>query len=192
MLTEAEIAPKRSMPLLRAQYHLLGEQGVYEGRRVQLLYGRVIDMSPMGPLHRDVIRVLTRVFVGLLPPEYDVMVQLPVVVSDESEPEPDFSFVPRYDGQPSQEVLHPLLAVEVADSSRKLDLGPKARLYAEAQIPEYWVIDLGRSSTVVHRAVRRQRYTKVTRVSWSTQLASSAIPAISLKLSEALHGLRRG
>lgn len=35
------------------------------------------------------------------------------------------------------------LAVEVADSSLRIDLGPKLSDYADAEIPYYWVVDLG-------------------------------------------------
>jgi Uma2 family endonuclease len=35
-----------------------------------------------------------------------------------------------------------LLVIEVADSSIALDLGIKARIYADAGVPRYWVIDL--------------------------------------------------
>lgn len=35
-----------------------------------------------------------------------------------------------------------LLTVEVSDSTLREDLGPKKRTYAEAMVPEYWVVDI--------------------------------------------------
>ena len=186
MLTAEQIAPNRAFPTLRKTYHQLGELGVYQGRRVQLLYGTVIDMSSMGTPHANAIRVLTRYFVTHTSKAMDVMVQLPIAASDESEPEPDFAFVP---SRPVSEDDHPataLLVVEVADSSLKLDLGVKALLYAECGVPEYWVLDLKARSTVVHRAPRRGKYTSCRRVPWTSLLKSISVPSLSLRFAPIL------
>ena len=39
--------------------------------------------------------------------------------------------------------------MEVADTTLRTDMGRKLRIYAEAGIPEYWVVDL--KTKVVHR-----------------------------------------
>lgn len=86
--------PPTPWRVTRARYHQLGELGVFDGRRVQLLEGTVFDMSPMGSPRSTAVRVLTRVLtsatvnLGL-----DVMVQLPLAASDDSEPEPDFAII---------------------------------------------------------------------------------------------------
>jgi len=54
-----------------------------------------------------------------------------------------------------------VLVVEISQSSRQLDLGRKAELYAEADIPEYWVLDVKRRELIVHRDPRDGRYTSV-------------------------------
>ncbi len=56
-------------------------------------------------------------------------------------PEPDLALV----AEKSTPRHHPrtaLLAVEVAVSSRKVDRGVKAALYARAGVPQYWVSDV--------------------------------------------------
>lgn len=45
-----------------------------------------------------------------------------------------------------------ILLIEVADSTRRTDLGVKADLYARAGYPEYWVLDVRRRELIVHRA----------------------------------------
>jgi Uma2 family endonuclease len=187
VLTAEEIAPNRALLLSRKTYHQLGDLGVYEGRRTQLLYGTVIDMSPMGTLHANAIRILTRHFVMAAGQSFDVMVQLPIAVSDESEPEPDFALVPCLPGHlHDQPPTTALLVIEVADSSLRLDLGPKATLYAEAGVPEYWVVDLKGRSTVVHRSPRRGKYMSVRKNSWSTLLISKAVPSITARFADLL------
>jgi Uma2 family endonuclease len=37
---------------------------------------------------------------------------------------------------------HVLLAVEISDSSIKIDLGPKRKSYARFGVPHYWVVDI--------------------------------------------------
>jgi Uma2 family endonuclease len=186
VLTEEQIAPKRAVPILRTAYHQLGELGFYEGLHVQLVYGTVIDMGSMAPLHANAIRALTRAFVTHSGPAIEVMVQLPIAAADDSEPEPDFAFI-RQIKTPSDD--HPttaLLVVEVADTSLRLDLGPKAALYAECKVPEYWVIDLKARSTVVHRVPRRGMYSSVRRVPWANLLTSTGVAGLSLRLGDIL------
>jgi Uma2 family endonuclease len=185
VLTAEEIAPKRAVPILRTTYHQLGELGVYQGRRVQLIYGTVIDMSPMGTPHANAIRVLNRFFVSNTPANIDVMVQLPLAAAVDSEPEPDFAFVRALKGPSEDHPSTALLVVEVADSSLKLDLGPKATLYAECKVPEYWVIDLKTRSTAVHRAPKKGKYTSVRRVPWATALTSDAL-GLTVRLGDLL------
>jgi Uma2 family endonuclease len=183
--------PPRPWRLTRARYHQLGELGVFEGRRVQLLYGTVFDMSPMGTPHSMAIRVLTRALTSAtLDQALDVMVQLPLAAADDSEPEPDFAILPTLTQELEDHPATALLVIEVADSSLKLDLGPKATLYAACRIPEYWVIDLQGGTTVVHRRPARSGYSTVRRIPWSRELRSSAVPAVKLTLASLLRRAR--
>ena len=61
-----------------------------------------------------------------------VQAQLPLALSDFSEPEPDVAVVPPGD-YATRHPTHALLVVEVADSSLAKDRGPKARAYAAAR-----------------------------------------------------------
>ena len=78
--------------------------------------------------------------------------QLPIALDDLSEPEPDVSVVP---GTPEsyleEHPSHPLLIIEVAESSSRIDGGYKASLYARAAVPEYWIVDLVHETVEVHR-----------------------------------------
>ena len=69
-----------------------------------------------------------------------------------SEPEPDLSVAPGPDTNYLDR--HPCGAecvsvIEVADSSIRRDL-VKADLYAEAGVPEYWIIDVDNRELIVH------------------------------------------
>jgi Uma2 family endonuclease len=48
--------------------------------------------------------------------------------------------------------------VEIADTSAAFDLTRKAELYANAGVPEYWVVDLTRRIVVRQREARDGKY----------------------------------
>ena len=72
-------------------YHRLGEKGVFEGLRVELIDGEVVKMSPMGPDHSDALAYLNRYLVKLDLPGILVRGQTPVPMADDTEPQPDFT-----------------------------------------------------------------------------------------------------
>jgi Uma2 family endonuclease len=147
-------------PLTRAQYDVLVEQGAFQGQPVELLEGELITMAPQGPPHARGIDLLARRLDRLLlaahGEAYAVRQEKPFAASDLSEPEPDIAVVDLADAawgladHPS--AAH--LVVEVADSSRRIDLAHKPRVYGGSGVPVYWVVDLARRRTVVHRDPR--------------------------------------
>ncbi len=87
-----------------------------------------------------------------------VLQEAPIDVAREdnpsSEPEPnsvvmslDWSHFQTDNPQPADL----LLIVEIADSTLGFDLKTKARLYARAEIAEYWVVDISGRRAIVHR-----------------------------------------
>jgi Uma2 family endonuclease len=137
MATEA-VPP---LPLHRLDVESYGQMvasGALDGEPVELLEGWLVDMSPQGPGHAAVIARLTR---HLARAQTWLRVQLPLEVPPSSVPEPDLALV---EGEPSSG-RHPrtaLLAVEVAASSHAIARGVKARLYAQAGVPIYWLVDV--------------------------------------------------
>jgi Uma2 family endonuclease len=63
-----------------------------------------------------------------------------VDLSDDSVPEPDVCVGERHRGK-GLPLSALLLAIEVSDSTLRQDLGVKARIYGDAGVPEYWVVD---------------------------------------------------
>jgi Uma2 family endonuclease len=137
----------------RAEYDRLIELGVFQpGERLELLDGWLVLREPQGTGHSAAIRRVLAVLRRTLGEEWQIDSQLPVALDDLSEPEPDVFVVPRdpnhyRDAHPS----HPLLIVEVAESSYRIDRGYKASLYARAGLPEYWIVDLLHETVEVHR-----------------------------------------
>jgi Uma2 family endonuclease len=69
------------------------------------------------------------------------------------------------------------LVIEISDSTLAFDLGPKARLYARAGIPEYWVFDIGGRRVIVHRNPAAGGYSMVTAYAEGERVAPLAFPA---------------
>ncbi len=149
-----------------------------EDDRVELLDGVLVEMNAPGPEHSWAVRRLNMLLVPLAAEAgYEVSPQNPLnVISPISQPQPDIAIVPP--GPRDSHAAQALLAIEISKSSRRLDLGRKAEIYAEAGIPEYWVLDVERAELVVHREPVDGRYTSVL-----TLTAGETVTAIALDLT---------
>lgn len=123
----------------------MAEAGLFRDERVELLGGVIVAMSPQKSLHAAIVNRVGRVLSRTLEPGFLVRIQSPVILDDESEPEPDLSVcTPDPD---DYELEHPasasvLLVVEVADTSLAFDRSEKAAAYAASGIPAYWLVNL--------------------------------------------------
>ncbi len=77
-----------------------------------------------------------------------------------------------------------LMLIEVADSSLAYDRSTKRRLYAEAGIPEYWVVDCAAETVEVCRTPGPEGYRDVTRVAGTATLTPQAFPDVELTTTE--------
>jgi Uma2 family endonuclease len=118
-------------------YDRMVASGALEGEPVELLEGWLVDVSPQSPKHAEIVVDLTR---HLAAAQARLHVQLPFEVLPDSVPEPDLALV---EGRsPDHHPRTALLVVEVAVTSHAIDRGLKARLYARAGVPTYWLIDV--------------------------------------------------
>jgi Uma2 family endonuclease len=133
-------------------YHRMLEAGILdEDDHVELLEGVIVEMSPQGAAHADIIIRLNRLLVLSLGEAFDVRPQVPLTLDEQSEPEPDIAVVPAGAKPRGEHPRHALLVVEVARASLARDRDVKARLYARASIPEFWLIDVDRECIEVYR-----------------------------------------
>jgi Uma2 family endonuclease len=179
--------PERLRPLRRGEYDRLVELGVFGSERVELLYGMLVSMSPQGAPHAYVVRELTRRLTLMLGDRALVQAQSPLALSEESEPEPDVAVVPW--GDYRQEHPHTaLLVVEVAESSLRDDRLIKGRLYAEAAIPEYWIIDVRRVVLERHTRPSGSGYLERSEHGPGETLTLVALPEVSIETAAFLPG----
>jgi len=133
-------------------YHRMLEAGILsEDDHVELLEGVIVEMSPQGAAHARIVARLNRFLVLSVGESFEVRPQLPLTLDEQSEPEPDLAVVPAEAGISDEHPHHALLVVEVASASLEHDRKVKARLYARASIPEYWLVDAERKCIEVYR-----------------------------------------
>ena len=152
MLAPVTELPTAFRPLRRVEYDRLIDLGVFEGTKVELVGGVLVEMSPQKDPHFQLIADLNMLLVPMVLGRHTVSVQGPLQVDDISEPEPDLAVLPlaRYRGV--GKTGDALLVIEVSESSLSFDLGEKARRYAAAGYPEYWVIDAVKRVLIRHTA----------------------------------------
>lgn len=158
----------RRRGLRRAEYDALVATGAFEGERVELFAGELIEMSPQGARHRWLAAELHRVLVLALGSPYRVASHSPIALDDESEPEPDVAVTEAT--SPDQLPSTVYLAVEISKSSLRFDLFHKAPRYAAGGVQELWVVDVEREEIVVHRDPSPVGYRSIERVDRTTVL----------------------
>lgn len=128
-----------------AAYHRIVASGALTSEdKVELLENYLVRKMPHNPPHDSTIQRMLRPLLRSLPGGWDVRVQSAITLSD-SEPEPDFAIV--RGSSADYEGHHPFasdvgLVIEVADTSLSRDRHDKGRIYANASIPNYWVVNL--------------------------------------------------
>lgn len=135
------------------QYRRMVEMGILDEEevRTELLEGWIVPKMSKNPAHDTVIELVDECLRSLLPPGWRLRIQS-ATVNDISNPEPDLSIVR---GEIRDYLTrHPgpgdiALAVEVAESSLQRDRW-KARIYARAGIPVYWIVNLVDHEIEVH------------------------------------------
>ena len=170
------------------EWHDLVDSGVLAGKRIELLEGEIIEMSPEGVPHRNtnhkVVKYLRKLFDGIA----EIYESHPVTL-DNSEPEPDIAVVrlPEsvYDTHhPYPQDIYWL--VEISDKILVKDLGQKAVTYARNNIPEYWVIDLNNNRLIVHTQPKNNSYDGVVEYKTGT-ISSLAFPQITISPDRLLY-----
>ncbi|NEQ76326.1 MAG: Uma2 family endonuclease [Okeania sp. SIO2C9] len=145
------------------EYQRMAEVGIlHQDEQVELIAGQIIrKMSPQGSSHAAAIRRADRLFSKSLGKMVSVQKQLPVILNNFSQPEPNIAVVKvdpldYDDSHPTAEDVY--LIVEIADSTLKSDLEVKGKEYAKSGIEDYWVLDVNHRQLYVYRQPTKDGY----------------------------------
>ncbi len=169
-------------------YHQMIKACILVNRRVELIEGDIIEMSPEGPLHASRIRRGANYLRDILVNLALVSEAHPITLGN-SEPEPDLAIVrlpeSRYDAShPQAEDIFWL--IEIADATLSKDLNEKKRIYAAAGINEYWVMNLKANLLTVFRQPINNDYSVKLELNGG-EISPLAFPQIKVSVTRMLH-----
>jgi Uma2 family endonuclease len=169
-------------------YEQMIESGILdENSRVEFIRGRVVQKMPVGDRHAACVKRFNRLMNQRVGDRAVIGVQDPVRF-DDSVPEPDLSLLrPREDFYESvaPRPADVFLLVEVSDTTIDYDRDVKGPLYAEAGVPEYWIVNLNDDTLEVQRQPRTDgTYADVKTLSRGQQVEVAALPGIVVSVDE--------
>ena len=170
------------------EFHALGDQGFFANRRPVLIRGTIVELGPMNPPHAVAVELIQDLLRTVFGVGWRVRTQLPLVLSQVTDPQPDFAVLPGSARTASGHPTAAALVIEVADSSLRMDLGEKMELYAAGGITDYWVVDVNAGELVVHRDPdpAAEQYRTVFRLRPADSVAPLAAPTSPVLVSELL------
>jgi Uma2 family endonuclease len=151
MVPDLGLVPDMEWPPLHRltveQFEAMRAAGILDDDdAVELIDGLLVAKMTKKPPHVVACELTFWAIHGILPPGWRPRWESPVRVPRRSEPEPDISVVRGEDPRENKE-RHPgpndvALLVEVSESSLGFNRRAKLRIYAAADIPFYWIVNL--------------------------------------------------
>ncbi len=171
------------------EFDRMVDAGVFAAdRRLELIDGEIVDMSPIGSPHEACVDRLTALFAPLVVSGRAILrVRGSFRANDISRPQPDVALLlPRDDfyasAHPSPSDL--LLVVEVADTSLRFDRWTKLPAYGKAGVPETWIVDLNGGVIDVATEPSEQGYGRLVQAGQGDTLAPTAFPDIAVSVTQ--------
>jgi Uma2 family endonuclease len=136
------VGSPRRLKLAIDQYYAVCEAGLFQAdERTELIDGQIYIMNA---LHLPHARIAGQIEFALRSAisgrtEIEAIGGVTVELQPNNAPIPDVSVIRRVDAEKGVPDGNLLLAIEVADSTERRDMGLKRRLYARHGVPEYWV-----------------------------------------------------
>jgi Uma2 family endonuclease len=171
------------------EYHRMIAAEILRDRRVELLKGEIVEMSPEGEPHAYCSDEAGEYLAKLLGERAKIRQAKPITLPNDSEPEPDIAIVQRLGRDYREHHPYPeniFWLIEYANSSLEKDLEIKSKIYAEVGIPEYWVVNLKKLHLVVFREPLEGDYaTKLTLTAGIIQ--PLAFPDVSVSVEQIIN-----
>jgi len=170
------------------EYEVMYEAGVFKpDERLELINGEILKVAPMNAPHISYVIRLSRIFTERLTKRAIVSTQLPIVINEESEPEPDISILrwrsdDYFSGKPKAQDVY--LLIEVASASLLFDRRVKLPLYARVGVPEVWIVNVQARQLEVYRTPKGEDYAERQILQPTDRISLLAFPDVEIPLSE--------
>jgi Uma2 family endonuclease len=171
----------------REEYERMAEDGYFRpDERVELVDGIIYEMSPQKSWHAAAIQAFQEYLGPAFKDGYNLRVQMPLALSLHSEPEPDLAVVQGH--WRDYRDFHPSIAalvVEVADTTLLHDC-EKGATYAQAGIPDYWILNRIDACLEVYREPSNGAYQSRTILNTGDSVSPLACPEASILVANLL------
>lgn len=169
------------------EYYRMAITGELPRKGVELLDGKIIPMSPIGPFHGSVVDYLADQFSGSCNRRWIMRVQGSLRMNDFSEPQPDIILLKRTKDfyarhQPTSTDVY--LLIEVCDTTLEFDVEEKLPAYGRAGVPEVWLVNLNELSIEVYRQPQATGYASKTVLRAGEQAHPTAFADVSIDVAE--------
>jgi Uma2 family endonuclease len=168
----------------------LESMGFLEAGRYELIDGEIVEKVGQDLVHsiatKKIFLALTHAFGA-----DHVLMPVSVAIDDTNNPEPDVCVTQLRDvdylSQGGVTISDLRLVVEVSDTTVWCDRDTKMHMYAAANVPEYWVLDLGARRLCIHRSPSPDGYTTVQEVDETQGIIPLAAPNYVVRMSDLLY-----
>jgi Uma2 family endonuclease len=182
--TAAEGLPRRRFTVAEVEA-MLAAGIMDEDERVELIGGELVPMSPKGNQHEVVKIALLRRWYRAAPAAFELTPETTFRLSEDTYLEPDVVVHPSAMEPKDLKAPNVLLVVEIADSSRRYDMGRKAKLYASFGVRELWVIDAVKLTARIFREPEAGGYRETRDFASAERMVPLFAPeALALRLDE--------
>jgi Uma2 family endonuclease len=167
------------------EYHRMIAAGILDHRHVELLKGEIVEMSPEGEPHAYFSSESGEYLTRLLGERAMIRSSKPITLPNNSEPEPDIAIVQRLGREYLEHHPYPeniFWLIEYSNSSLDKDLQIKNKVYAEVNIPEYWVVNLKKRQLIVFRDPHDGEYASKFTLLGGTTINPLAFPDVTISI----------
>ncbi len=143
-------------------YHQAIAAGCFEDQEVELLKGEIIVMTPERESHAYYNSECADYLKDLLKNRAKIRDAKPITLPNNSEPSPDIAIVKPLGKEYLQHHPYPddiYWLIEFSKATLRKDLTEKKAIYAEAEIKEYWIVDLNNYQLNVFKNLKEGNYT---------------------------------
>jgi Uma2 family endonuclease len=143
-------------------YHRMIAAGIFSEKEPIFLWkGQLVEKMPKGQPHNIALNELFKALIRLVPEGWNGRQEQPILLTDDSEPEPDITIVRGssrdYPDRPPA-ASDVVLLVKVSDSSLPVDSGEVLEINARESIPIYWIVNIPKRRIEVYRRPEGNRY----------------------------------
>jgi Uma2 family endonuclease len=174
------------------EYFRMSDAGVFDGRRVELIEGRIVRVHAQAHPHRWSVSKANWAFRRRFPAkQFWILVQSTLPLGRFGAPDPDIHAFAVPEGTAEEQLPKPFIVLEVSDKTYRKDTGSKLRMYASAGIRDYWGVNLNERRIEVYRKPvnktgkrRDWKYAEVEQFKLGQKIRLLEYPKISIAVNE--------